>query len=120
MQAILVVDDAADIRETLRGVLEKSGYRVIEAGDGKAGIAAYKAHRPALVLTDLNMPGAHGIAVAAELLSFDPQARIIVMTGSGGLPADLPDALRQRLGWIAKPFRRATLVETVAQALASA
>jgi len=117
MATILIIDDAADVRDTLRTILEMSGHRVIEAADGRAGIAAYAAERPGLVVTDLNMPGMNGIATVTALFTADPNARVIVMTGSGDPPGALPPELKGRITWMTKPFRRATLLEAIAQVL---
>src|SRR5262245_1920396 len=53
---ILVVDDQEDLRGVLRDLLTGSGYAVIEAGDGEAGVAKAKSDRPDLILMDIQMP----------------------------------------------------------------
>lgn len=66
-EAILVVDDDALFRAFVRVVLEESGYRVSEAVDGAAAIAAVRASRPAAVLIDVNLPRLSGYEVCRAL-----------------------------------------------------
>ena len=53
---ILVVDDQEDLRGVLRDLLAGSGYTVIEAADGEAGVTKAKSERPDLILMDIQMP----------------------------------------------------------------
>ncbi len=57
---VLVVDDNADTRVVVRWMLERWGYRVVEASDGREAYDAAVEHRPALVVMDLSMPVADG------------------------------------------------------------
>ena len=62
-EAILVADDEAGVRESLAEVLRDAGYVVETAVDGSAALAALDEHDFAVVITDLRMPGADGLAV---------------------------------------------------------
>jgi CheY-like chemotaxis protein len=64
---VLVVDDDPSTREMLRRMLEREGFPVAEAGDGRAGLDRVAEHRPSLVLLDLLMPGLDGFGFLAEL-----------------------------------------------------
>jgi two-component system KDP operon response regulator KdpE len=64
---ILVVDDEAPIRRFLRVALEAEGYRVIEAGTAREGLAAVAREAPGLVVLDLGLPDADGLTVLREL-----------------------------------------------------
>ncbi|HEY3239310.1 MAG TPA: response regulator, partial [Acidimicrobiia bacterium] len=66
---VLVIDDDPPTREMLRRMLEREGFRVTEAGDGRAGLERVAEHRPSLVLLDLLMPGLDGFGFLAELQS---------------------------------------------------
>lgn len=57
MKKILVVDDDADVRNSVKLVLEKNGYKVVTAIDGDDGLKKYKQEKPDLVLLDIMMPG---------------------------------------------------------------
>jgi len=60
-ERILVVEDRDDLRGALRDLLTGSGYNVIEAGDGKAGVAEAKSDRPDLICMGIQMPVIEGI-----------------------------------------------------------
>jgi DNA-binding NarL/FixJ family response regulator len=64
---VLVVDDDALFRAYVRSVLEEGGYRVVEAVDGLAALAAVRAERPAAVILDVNMPRLSGYEVCRSL-----------------------------------------------------
>jgi CheY-like chemotaxis protein len=64
---ILVIEDDPIMREALADWLKAAGYGVRTAADGSAGLAAVKAAPPALVVTDIHMPGTNGATVISEL-----------------------------------------------------
>ena len=67
MTKILVVDDEDHIRELLKFNLEKSGYQVLEAGDGKTALRIAQAEKPSLVILDLMVPLMDGLEVCRTL-----------------------------------------------------
>jgi putative two-component system response regulator len=80
---VLVVDDEPAVTELLRRLLTREGYEVHTAGDGTAGLEAVVAHRPHVVLLDVNMPGISGIDVCRRIKS-DPATRltpVVMITG---------------------------------------
>ncbi|HEV3074947.1 MAG TPA: ATP-binding protein [Thermoanaerobaculia bacterium] len=83
---VLVVEDHVDTSETLRDLLELSGFEVQIAGSGADGVAAARQFHPDVVLCDLGLPGMNGYEVASTLRR-DPAtaaARLIALTGYGG------------------------------------
>jgi PAS domain S-box-containing protein len=82
-ELVLVVDDESSVREALRQVLEKHGYRVATATDGRDALTVFSQHRDSVrvVLTDVMMPTMNGAALARRLREISPQLRIIVTTG---------------------------------------
>jgi signal transduction histidine kinase len=83
---VLVVEDHLDTSETLRDLLELSGFEVEIAGSGTDGVAAARQFHPDVVLCDLGLPGMDGYEVASTLRR-DPAtaaARLIALTGYGG------------------------------------
>lgn len=68
---ILVVEDTAELREDLTIVLQDSGYRVVEAGDGASAIAAFGQERPGLVICDVQLPDMDGRIVIEAIRSVD-------------------------------------------------
>jgi two-component system chemotaxis response regulator CheY len=75
---IMVVDDSALSRRTLRRILEGGGYSVVEAEEGMAALELYFIEKPDLVLLDLVMKGMYGLDVLAKLRELDAGARVIV------------------------------------------
>ena len=73
---ILVVDDQEDLRGVLRDLLTGSGYTVIEAADGQAGVARAKSDRPDLILMDIQMPVIDGYE-ATRRIKVDPDLNSI-------------------------------------------
>ena len=104
----LVIDDEELVRTVAVAVLQRAGWEVDEAADGSAGLAAYRRRRPDVVLLDLSLPGQPGEDVLAELLAFDPAARVVV--ASGLLPDEPPAGAA---GALAKPFTPAQLLAAV-------
>jgi CheY-like chemotaxis protein len=119
---ILVIEDDAIMRDAVAEWLEAAGYSVRKAEDGSAGLAAVKFGTPALVVTDIYMPGTSGAMVIAELKREYPEIPIIAISGlfnSGyGMNADAAIALGAARA-LAKPFKRGDLLGAVADLLGS-
>jgi DNA-binding response OmpR family regulator len=80
---ILVIDDDEQIRAMLRQMLERSGYKVAEAPDGKEGIRLFREKPADLVITDLIMPWGEGIETIMELKRDFPRVKVIAISGGG-------------------------------------
>jgi CheY-like chemotaxis protein len=119
---ILVIEDDPIMREALTDWLQAAGYGVRTAADGSAGLAAVKFAVPAVVVTDINMPGTNGAAIILELKQYYPQVAVIAISGmfnSGhGLDAEAALALGAARA-LAKPFKRAELLRAMAELLGS-
>ena len=117
---ILVIEDDPIMRQALTDWLQAAGYDVRTAADGSAGLAAVKLAVPALVVTDIHMPGASGATIISELKRDYPQVAIIAISGlfnSGhGLDAEAALALGAARA-LAKPFKRAELLRAMAELL---
>ena len=78
---VLLVDDAAAIRNALRGVLEDAGIEVVgEAPDGVQGVALAGSLRPDVVLMDLRMPSSDGFQATARIVQEHPEVRVVVLS----------------------------------------
>jgi two-component system, cell cycle sensor histidine kinase and response regulator CckA len=82
-ELILVVDDEPFILQTVRATLERHGYRVVTAADGREALQAHERHRAGIdaVLLDMMMPGMDGLDVLAALRERDPGLRVIASSG---------------------------------------
>jgi DNA-binding NarL/FixJ family response regulator len=78
---VLLVDDAAAIRNAIRGVLEDAGIEVVgEAPDGVQGVALAGSLRPDVVLMDLRMPSSDGFQATAQIVQQHPGVRVVVLS----------------------------------------
>jgi two-component system, chemotaxis family, chemotaxis protein CheY len=81
IKKILIVDDSPISRKMLKSCIPKDrGYEFFEAGDGMAGVEAYKEVRPDVTFMDLTMPVMDGASATEEIRKSDPNATIIVCT----------------------------------------
>ena len=117
-QKILIVDDSALSRRTLRRICEAAGYEVVEANDGMTALEVYFLEKPKVVLLDLVMKGMYGLDVLAKLREMDPKALVVVAS------ADIQSSTRQMvdeagaLSFINKPFVSEQVIAAVEAALA--
>ena len=85
MANILVIEDDVEFNELLCMTLNKKGYAVLSAPNGKIGIDLYQKHLPDLVITDIVMPEQDGIEVICTLKKISPDVKIIAISGGGSL-----------------------------------
>lgn len=77
----MVVDDIKTMRTVIKMAVTTLGYRVIaEAEDGNQAVALYKEKKPDLVLLDINMPQKNGDVALKEIMAFDPNAVVMMLT----------------------------------------
>ncbi len=116
MARILVIDDDGPVRLILRKALEGGGYEVLDAPNGKEGIALFKEGRADLIICDLIMPEKEGIETIMELRRDFPEVKIIAMSGGGHGAPDQYLSSAKSLGanaTMTKPFEGEELLETV-------
>ena len=117
-KTILVVDDDMELSDGLRTVLERQGYRVIQARDGQQGKQAVYNHRPDLVILDMMMPRMGGYPVLEHFKGKTDAPPIIMITANEG---SRHKAYAEYLGvidYIRKPFAMERLLEAVERGLA--
>ena len=81
MPSVLLVEDHAPMRATLRLWLSDVAAPIAECDNGAEVCARYAAHHPDWVLMDIDLPGQDGIAATRQLLALDPAARVLIVTG---------------------------------------
>ncbi|MGH3631100.1 MAG: response regulator [Sciscionella sp.] len=116
---ILVVDDAKFIRVALKDVLIKYvlATEIYEAENGTEAIDAYKKFRPDLVMLDVNMPKVDGMETLHTILRFDPNAKIIMISGIEQKYM-MNQAVRQGAkDFLIKPFSDSVTVEVIKRVL---
>lgn len=119
IKRILIVDDAAFMRLTLKMMLEKNGFEVVdEAENSQAGVGKYKKHQPDLVTMDITMPELSGIDALKAIKKIDPDAKVI-MVSAMGQQAMIMEAIKNGAkSFIVKPFKEDHLIKTLNGVLA--
>ncbi len=82
-QKILVVDDNNDFRFLLAQMLSRLGYDVSSADGGENGLSIFHKNEFDMVLSDYEMPGMDGVALACNVKKSSPRTRVVIMTGAG-------------------------------------
>jgi len=117
MAEILIIDDEPAIRDLLVRVRHKAGHTGYEAGDGDEGIELFRQVHPALVITDIVMPGMEGIEVIRRLRQADPTVPILAISGSGASIYLRAATTLGATAALAKPFEIAELLSLVGRLL---
>ena len=100
---ILIVDDDRQVREVLHQIFMSAGYGCRLAEDGRAGVEAYTAQRPELVVTDLKMPVMGGIELLQQIRAADGDAAVIVLTGAADVKTAIDSLKLGAYDFIMKP-----------------
>jgi DNA-binding NtrC family response regulator len=120
MPRILIIDDDVAVRTTVRHLLERAGYQIVEAGDGREGSRMLDGVD--LVITDLLMPEVDGVDLLGMIRREGLTVPVIAMSGGGKVDSKSYLDVAKALGafaTIAKPFELDHLLSTVRDALAS-
>ena len=115
---ILTIEDEDTVRKSIVAYLEDSGFEMIEADNGRAGIEMFEQERPDVVLCDLRMPEVDGLQVLAHIAAESPETPLIIVSGTG----DISDAIQAlKIGawdYIMKPVQDLAVLEhSIAKAL---
>jgi two-component system NtrC family response regulator len=114
---ILVIDDDSSLRRVLEYNLQQEGYDVYTAADGEAGLRIFAEKLPALVITDLKMPGKSGFEVLSAIKESSPATVVIVLTAFGAIDTAVEAMKLGAFHYLTKPFNREELKVTVLKAL---
>jgi len=111
---ILIVDDAAFMRMTLRDILTKGGYEVVgEAETGEEGLSKYVQFNPDLVTMDIVMLGEGGIKSVKEIIVKHPAAKILMVSAMGQQALIVEAIQAGAKGFVIKPFKSETVLAEV-------
>jgi two-component system cell cycle sensor histidine kinase/response regulator CckA len=111
---VLVVDDEAPIREVERRILEKRGYRVIEAPGGAEGVAMLRDGKPVdLLIADLDMPEIPGEEMVRQIRGARPDLKVLYVTAHIDRLLDVRATLWEGEAFLDKPFTTKGLEEAV-------
>lgn len=117
MKTVLIVDDSASMRQVCNTALSRAGYNVVEASDGRAGLAQLSAQKVHIIISDVNMPGMDGLTFAREVKAqpahkFMP---IIMLTTESGADKKAEGRAAGVKAWMVKPFQPQVLIDAVAK-----
>jgi two-component system nitrogen regulation response regulator NtrX len=119
---VLVVDDEADIRELVAGILSDDGYAVRTATDSESALAAIRARRPALLILDIWMAGGgmDGLELLDMVKALDVDMPVIMISGHGNIETAVSAIKRGAYEFLEKPFKSDRLLLVVERALEAA
>lgn len=115
---ILLVDDAAFMRMTIKNCLSKAGYtNLMEASDGQIAVDTYKNEHPDLVIMDITMPNKDGIQALQAIKEMDPNAKVVMCSAMGQETMVVEAIQLGALDFIVKPFKPDRILQTVTKIL---
>jgi DNA-binding NtrC family response regulator len=117
MQTILLVEDHAESRSSLAWVLEKNGYAVRQASNGRAALAAARREKLHALILDMKLPDMEGAAVLDAVLEQHPGLPAIVVTGFGTVDTAVEAMKRGATDFLTKPLDIESLLATLARGI---
>lgn len=116
-ETILIVDNEEAIRETLKKILEREGYRILTAKNGQEALDILRGKMVHLIISDIVMPKIDGHKLLRLAKSIRPEIEVVLMTGHGQTEQGLEAIKEGAFDFIQKPFTKLALFKTVKQAL---
>ncbi len=116
MKKVLVVDDAAFMRISIKNMISKHGFEVVgEGANGNEAVAKYKELNPDIVTMDITMPDKTGLEALKEIMEYDPNATV-VMVSALGQEGMMKEAMTSGAkGFIVKPFKEDIIVDALSK-----
>jgi two-component system, NtrC family, C4-dicarboxylate transport response regulator DctD len=114
----VLVDDDAEVREAYTQTLELARFEVIAKPSAAAGLAVLSAAAPAIVITDVRMPGLDGLGFLDAIRAIDPEIPVILITGHGDIPMAVTAVRAGAWDFLQKPVDPEHLVEVARRASA--
>ena len=115
--SVMIVDDSLTLRTMFKKSLNDTEFdTVAEAGDGREAFEKYVEHRPELVVLDVMMPEVDGVTALTNIIAFDPQARVIMVSSRSSKDKLIESIERGAKNFIMKPFERDTLIQALKKA----
>lgn len=118
MATVLIVDDAAFMRMTLKNIITSAGHEVVgEAANGLEAIEQYKSAKPQLVTMDITMPEMDGIEALKEIKKVDPKAKVLMCSAMGQQSMVIEAIQSGASDFIVKPFNADRINESIGKVL---
>lgn len=109
---ILTIEDESAVRSGIVAYLEDSGFEILEAGDGVAGVDLFRREQPDVVLCDLRLPGMDGLEVLSTITDEAPETPVIVVSGASRLGYAVQALKRGAWDYVTKPIEDMAVLET--------
>ncbi|MDW8800536.1 response regulator [Clostridium sp. A1-XYC3] len=114
MKKVLIVDDAAFMRVSLKTILESNGFEVVgEAVNGLDGVTKFKSLCPDVVTMDITMPEMDGVNALREIRKIDPNAKVVMISAMGQETFVREAVMAGAKGFIVKPYKEDYVVQTL-------
>ena len=118
MKKLLIVDDAAFMRLSIRNMLLKYDLEIVgEAVNGAIAVEMYKELHPDVVTMDITMPEMSGLEALKAIKAFDPQAKVIMVSAMGQEGMVKETIINGAKTFIVKPFKEEFLYQTICKVL---
>jgi len=114
MARVMIVDDAAFMRVSIRNILLKNGFEVAgEAENGAVAVQKYAELKPDLVTMDITMPEMNGLEALKAIRASDPSAKIVMVSALGQEAMVREAVMSGAKGFVVKPYKEDTIVDTL-------
>ena len=116
MKRVLIVDDAAFMRVSIRNIVSKNGYEVAgEAEKGAVAVQKYAELHPDIVTMDITMPEMNGLEALIAIRKADPGAKVIMVSALGQESMVRDAVMAGAKGFVVKPFKEETITAALAK-----
>ncbi|PKM49557.1 MAG: response regulator [Firmicutes bacterium HGW-Firmicutes-7] len=116
MVTVLIVDDAAFMRLSIKMMLEANGFEIVgEAANGVEAIKKYKECKPDIVTMDITMPEMTGIEALKAIRQQDPKAKVVMVSAMGQESLVKESIISGAKTFIVKPFKEDHVIQTITQ-----
>lgn len=114
MPKVLIVDDSAFMRATIKTMIKRNGFEVVgEAENGAVGVKKYQELHPDIVTMDITMPELDGIQALKVIRQFDPEAKIVIVSAMGQEILVKEAILNGAKSFVVKPFSEEAIVKAL-------
>ena len=118
-KTVMIVDDIAYVRKTMKQILTSHGYRVVaEAENGEEAVRYYAEVKPDFVTMDLVMPVMNGVEATRKILKFDPDAKVLILSSMMQENLVTEAILAGAKDYIVKPFQTEEILKVIRETLA--
>lgn len=111
MKKVLIVDDAAFMRVSIKNMLTKNGFDVVgEAENGKVAVSKYQELSPDIITMDITMPEMDGLQALKEIVALNPAANVVMVSAMGQEAMVREAVMAGAKGFIVKPFKEDAII----------